>query len=103
MIFNDKIQLLQKLKLQEHEGHNILPDPEAKSYKKVLNLVRTLKPVVFTVTPKGIPSGQGLIFQPFERIDENTTRLHPLFDVIFFCSVETAKKILNYKPKSDEH
>ena len=38
-------------------------------------------------------------FQPFDVIDENKTKLNPLFDALFFCSVETVKKVLNYEPK----
>lgn len=102
VIFNDKLQLLQKARQQENTQNNLLPDSEAKQYKKVLNLVRTLKPIVFTVTPKHGEAGQGLIFQPFERIDDETTRLHPLFDSLFFSSIETVKKAIAYTPKSDD-
>ena len=102
VIFNDKLQLLQKARLTESKQGNLLPDKEDKSYKKVLNLVRTLKPIVFTVRPSSKEYGAGTIFQPFEVIDEETTRLNPLFDALFFCSVETVKKILNYKPKATD-
>lgn len=99
VIFNDKLQLLQKARLKESEQNNLLPKKEEKSYKKVLNLVRTLKPIVFTVRPKSREDGAGFIFQPFDIIDEETTKLNPLFDALFFCSVETVKKILNYEPR----
>ena len=100
VIFQDKLQLLLKARLNESKQNNLLPDKEDKSYKKVLNLVRTLKPIVFTVRPRNTENGTGLIFQPFEIIDEETTKLNPLFDALFFCSVETVKKILNYEPKA---
>jgi len=35
-------------------------------------------------------------------IDEKTTKLNPVFDALFFCSVETVKKILNFKPTEEE-
>ncbi|UFH60363.1 hypothetical protein [Sulfurovum mangrovi] len=100
VIFRDKLQLLQKARAQESKQNNLLPSKEDKSYKKVLNLVRTLKPIVFTVRPERKEDGAGFMFQPFDIIDEETTRLNPLFDAIFFCSVGTIKKLLNYEPKA---
>lgn len=100
VIFNDKLQLLLKARVKESEQGNFLPDPNSKAYKKVLNVVRTLKPIVFHVRPALKEDGPGFFFQPFEIIDETTTKLTPVFDALFFCSVETVKKILNYKPKA---
>jgi hypothetical protein len=97
VIFNDKLQLLQKMRIGESERGNLLPDEDAKNYKKVRNLVRTLKPIVFHVKPAEKESGPGFFFQPFEVIDEKTTRLNPLFDALFFCAIGTVKKVLNYE------
>lgn len=99
VIFKDKLQLLEKARVKESKQNNLLPSKEEKSYKKVLNLVRTLKPIVFTVRPERREDGAGFMFQPFDIIDEETTRLNPLFDAIFFCSIATVKKLLNYEPK----
>ena len=49
VIFNDKLQLLLKTRVNESAQNNFLPDRDAKNYKKVLNLVRTFKPIVFHV------------------------------------------------------
>ena len=99
VIFNDKLQLLLKARANESKQNNLLPEKNEKSYKKILNVVRTLKPIVFNIKPANKDDGSGCFFQPFEIIDENTTKLNPLFDAIFFCSVETVKKALNYEPK----
>ncbi|EIF51238.1 hypothetical protein [Sulfurovum sp. AR] len=99
VIFNDKLQLLLKARVNESAQDNFLPDPNAKSYKKILNVVRTLKPIVFHVKPAHKEDGPGFFFQPFDTIDEHKTKLNPLFDSLFFCSVETVKKVLNYEPK----
>ena len=99
VIFNDKLQLLIKARINEGKQDNLLPDKEEKNYKKVLNVVRTLKPIVFQVKPANQEDGSGFFFQPFDVIDENTTKLNPVFDAIFFCSVDTVKKVLNYEPK----
>ncbi len=97
-IFKDKLQLLQQIRLEESKRNNLLPEMSDKRYKKVLNLVRTLKPIVFHVKPADKENGPGFFFQPFDIIDEQTTRLNPLFDALFFCAIGTVKKILNYKP-----
>ena len=100
VIFNDKLQLLLKARINEGKQDNFLPGTDAKEYKKVLNVVRTLKPIVFHVKPVVKEDGPGFFFQPFDMIDEHKVKLNPLFDALFFCSVETVKRILNYEPKA---
>jgi len=100
VIFNDKLQLLLKARGNERAQDNFLPDPHAKNYKKILNVVRTLKPIVFHVKPVIKEDGPGFFFQPFDPISENKVKLNPVFDAVFFCSVDTVKKVLNYEPKA---
>jgi len=100
VIFNDKLQLLIKARTSESKQNNFLPNPNEKNYKKILNVVRTLKPIVFQVKPENKEDGAGFFFQAFDVIDENKTKLNPVFDALFFCSVDTVKKILNYEPKA---
>ncbi len=102
IIFNDKLQQLLKARINESEQGNLLPEKGAKKYKKILNVVRTLKPIVFHVRPAIRENGPGFFFQPFDMIDENTTRLNPVFDALFFCSVASVKKALEYTPKGAE-
>ena len=99
VIFNDKLQLLLKARVKESSQDNFLPDPNAKNYKKILNVVRTLKPIVFHVKPVIKEDGPGFFFQPFDLIREDKVKLNPIFDAVFFCSVDTVKKALNYEPK----
>lgn len=99
-IFNDKIQLLLKARQNESKQGNFLPKTDEKNYKKILNVVRTLKPIVYHVTPANKEDGAGFFFQTFDVIDQNTTKLNPVFDALFFCSVDTVKKVLNYEPKT---
>ncbi|WP_309496108.1 hypothetical protein [Sulfurovum sp.] len=100
VIFNDKLQLLLKARKNESKQENLLPNKDEKNYKKILNVVRTLKPIVFHVKPADPEDGSGFFFQAFNIIDENTTKLNPVFDALFFCSVDTVKKVLNYIPKA---
>jgi len=99
VIFNDKLQLLLKARVNESRQNNFLPKKEEKNYKKILNVVRTLKPVVFHVRPANKENGHGFFFQAFDVIDNETTKLNPVFDALFFCSVDTIKKVLNYESK----
>ena len=100
VIFNDKLQVLLKARLNESKQDNLLPQKDEKNYKKILNVVRTLKPIVFQVKPADPKDGSGFFFQPFDVIDEYKTKLNPVFDALFFCSVDTVKKVLNYEPKA---
>ena len=100
VIFNDKLQLLIKARVNESKQDNFLPKPDEKNYKKILNVVRTLKPIVFHVKPVVKEDGPGFFFQPFDTADESKTKLNPVFDALFFCSVDTVKKVLNYEPKA---
>lgn len=91
VIFQDKLTLLLKVRTSESERENFLVEGD----KKVLNLVRTLAPIKFTITAKATKNSYEL--HAFNKVDEKTTLLNPLFDAIFFCSIETVKKVLNFK------
>ena len=99
VIFNDKLQLLLKARVNEGKQDNLLPGKEEKNFKKILNLVRALKPIVFHVHPANKEDGPGFYFQTFDVINAEKTKLDPLFDAVFFCSVDAVKKALNYEPK----
>lgn len=96
VIFQDKLDLLMKIRKQESKNGNLFPDKEDKSYKKVLNLVRTLGPMEFTVKPKDEAEAEGFTVKAFDIINEDITRINPIFDILFFCSIETTKKVINY-------
>jgi len=100
VIFNDKLQLLLKARKNESKQDNLLPEKDEKNYKKILNVVRTLKPIVFRVIPANPEDGKGFFFQAFDIVDEHKTKLNPVFDALFFCSVDTVKKVLNYEAKN---
>ena len=99
VIFKDKLLMLTEVRVGESKRGNFLLDATDKRSKKVLNLVRTLAPLTFDVKPKNAEDGPGFTVHPFDRVDAETTRLNPVFDALFFCSVETVKKVLNYQGK----
>jgi len=96
-IFNDKVLLIEKLRKEKNEKGNLLKDKEGKEYKKTINLIKTLSPITFSVRPSLRDDGEGFDFKAFDKIDEETTALNPIFEALFFCSIDTVKKILNYK------
>jgi hypothetical protein len=100
VIFKDKLTLLMKARVDEEKNGNFLPKKDDKAYKNVLNLVRALNPIEFEAQPKNLKDGDGFKLHAFDIVDENTTRLNPVFDAVFFCSVDTVKKVLAYEPKA---
>ena len=66
VIFKDKLSLLFKARVSEGERGNLLPSKDDKTYKNIMNLIRTLAPIEFTVTPKNINDGEGFSFKPFD-------------------------------------
>ena len=92
-IFKDKLTLLVETRKDESVRGNFLLDEKDKKYKKVLNLVKTLAPIEFELRGKNMEKSQ--IIKAFDKIDDKTSKLNPLFDAIFFCSVGTIKKFLN--------
>lgn len=97
VIFKDKLTLLMKIRTQESQNNSLIPDKNNKEYKAIINLLRTIKPITFEVRTTDSANGAGFDVHPFEVIGENITRLDPIFDALFFCSVDTVKRVLFYK------
>ncbi len=94
-IFNDKILLKQKLRKEKYD--KLLKNKEGKEYKKTINLIKTLSPITFSVRPARRDDGEGFDFKAFDKIDDETIKLNPIFEALFFCPINIVKKILNYK------
>ena len=95
-IFQDKVQLIKETRISRAKEESFLPNSDDKKYKKVLNLIRTLDPVTFSVRPHLRDLGEGFDFKAFETKGD-IVKLNPLFEALFFCSLDTVKKILNHK------
>jgi hypothetical protein len=96
-IFQDKIELIETRRKNKEISQSFLPNKEDKSYKRTLNLIKTLSPIVFSVRPALRDDGEGFDFKAFNQMDNGMIALNPIFEILFFCSIETVKKILNYK------
>lgn len=86
--------LIESAKVRTKDG-NILLSTEDKRHKNILNMIRTLKPLAFTVIPKNSDDGEGFIFNALEIIDEKTTHISPLFKALFTIPMDVLKKSMN--------
>ncbi|QSZ42935.1 hypothetical protein GJV85_12730 [Sulfurimonas aquatica] len=101
VVFKDKVDLLDLILLQhkssENPDFNILNEENTKKRKNIINMVRALSPIEFTVTPQNPNDGGGFNFKVFESIEDDVVKLNPIFITMFFCSGEFIKKALRYK------
>ena len=94
VIFKDKVQLLIKLLKNSEINGNLMPKKGDKNFKTIMNLLRTLGPMKFKIHPKNSNDGDGYILHPFDIIDENTSQINFMFEVVFFLPLYIVKKIL---------
>ena len=101
VIFKDKVEVLEEIltahRSSEDPDFNILSEENSKKRKAIVNMVRTLAPVEFIVTPQNHNDGSGFDFKVFETIEDNRVVLNPIFVAMFFCSTEFIKKALKYQ------
>jgi len=100
VVFKDKVDLIRAIldnhRSAEEPNFNILSEPNAKKRKNILNMVRTLTPLEFIVTPQNPNDGAGFNFKVFESISDDEVILNPIFMTMFFCSTEFTKKALKH-------
>ena len=100
VIFKDKFDVLEAIlvghRSSEDPDFNILNNDNQKQKKKILNMVKTLAPIEFIVTPTDANDGGGFNFKVFESIEDDNVKINPIFVAMFFCSIEFTKKALKY-------
>jgi len=101
VVFKDKVEVLEEIllshKSSEDPDFNILNNDNAKKRKNILNMVKTLAPVEFVVTPQNKNDGGGFNFKVFEVVEDDYVKINPIFVAMFFCSVDFTKKSLKYE------
>ncbi len=101
VVFKDKVEVLEEIlaahRSSEDPDFNILNNENAKKKKNILNMVRTLAPLEFIVTPQNHKDGVGFNFKVFETVEDDNVVLNPIFIAMFFCSTEFIKKALKYE------
>ena len=101
VIFKEKVILLIDIINRSNEDYNLMPNEKIKGYKTIRNLLRTIGPMKFVVSPKNTKDGKGFSISPIEIIDSKTCRLNFMFEVLFFLPVSLVKKIYIGPKKSN--
>ena len=98
VVFKDKFDVLEELirNHNENQNFNILDNQNTKKAKKILNMVKTLAPIEFVITPKIASENGGFNFKIFDKIEEEYVSINPIFVAMFFCSTEFIKKALKH-------
>jgi hypothetical protein len=92
-IFKEKVSALKEMFIQ-HQDDNILTIKNEKLNKEIQNCLKTMGKLEFVICSK---EGEELKFSPFYTISENNVETTPLFQIIFFDSLNNTKRILDYK------
>lgn len=101
-IHRDNLTLLSsRMNARTPESRNLMIAKEHPAYKKVANMLRSLGPLKFTVSMNNAADGSGFTFNAFVIVDEETTLLDPVFEILFFCPVSAVKKVLNFTARTD--
>jgi len=101
-IHRDNLTLLSiQMKNRSEENQNLMAPKDHKTYKNVTNMLRALGTLTFTVIMNTETDGKGFEVKAFDMPDENTTLMNPFFEILFFCPVNTTKKLLNFEEKEN--
>ncbi len=88
--------LLTAIITEEREG-DMLTGMKEKDQKRLVNMLKTLKPVELTIKPKNIKDGEGFSLLILDTSDASKTKISLLFKVLFFHNIAFAKQALSFK------
>jgi hypothetical protein len=92
-IYKDKIDAIKTILISNNED-NILSITNQKLLKDIKNSIKTLGKLEFVIDTK---DGKTYSFKPFKTISDENVELDPMFQIIFFDSLNNTKRILSYK------
>jgi len=92
-IFKEKIFALKNMFIQ-HQDDNILTITNEKLSKEISNCLKTMGKLEFIIETK---EGNEFTFVPFKTINDKNVETTPLFQIIFFDSINNTKRIIDYK------
>lgn len=85
--------LIESAKVRTKDGNILLPSTD-KRHKNILNMIRTLKPLAFTITPANAEDGAGFSFNALDVVDAETTKISPLFKALFVMPIDVLRKTI---------
>jgi len=101
VVFKDKLEVIEGILLEhkstENPDFNILENENAKKRKNILNMIKTMSPIEFVVTPQNHKDGEGFSFKVFDIAEDKSAKMNPIFIAMFFCGTEYTKKALKYR------
>jgi len=92
-IFKEKVFALKNM-LINHQSDNILTIQNEKLQKDIQNTIKTVGKLEFLIETK---DGKEFSFKAFTTIDETNIEMDPMFQIIFFDSINNTRRILDYK------
>lgn len=100
-VHRDNLSLLStRMNARTEENQNLMVSSDHPAYKNIVNMLRSLGPLSFTVAMNNEADGAGFTFKAFDIIDNETTLMNPIFEIFFFCPVNVAKKLISFTPSS---
>ncbi len=75
---------------------DILGGLKAKKQKSMLNMLKTLKPIIIKVKPKNMKDGEGFTLSMVETDIKDKATISLMFKIIFVYPLEFTKEVLDY-------
>lgn len=101
-VHRDNLGLLSiQMNNRSEENQNLMAPKDHRTYKNVTNMLRALGTLTFTIIMNHEAEGKGFEIKAFEMPDEETTLMNPFFEILFFCPLNTTKKLLNFEEKEN--
>jgi len=91
-IYKEKVIALKNMFIQ-HNDNNILTIKNEKLQKDIKNTIKTLSNVEFVIKTN---DNKEYKFTPFHTVDDKEILVDPIFQILFFDSINNTKKILDY-------
>ena len=98
-IYKETLSLLFSSMKKEEKDGDMLNGISPKVYKETMNMMRTLKPITITITPKEEPLGEGFRINILDASELKKTKIDLYFKIIYFYNIEFAKEALSFVSK----
>jgi hypothetical protein len=100
-LFKESLNLLFDAMRKEERDGDMINGLAPKEYKETMNMMRTLKPLMITITPKKVEEPKYFSFPILDTSIEKKTKIDLFYKMLFFYHIDFAKDILNYVDKED--
>ena len=100
-LFKESVDNLFSAMRKEEKDGDMLNGLAPKDYKETMNMMRTLKSLVITVTPKKVEDPKMFSFSILDTSVEKKTKVDLFYKMLFFYHIDFAKDVLNYKSEEN--